>query len=96
MLDTAISCGICLVMRKIMTNDKTPCEKLVQMLGGNKQVWVRCPSKIIGGGERHWSRARLLNVIKDEATIKPIKHGGRIERVPLSVLRLWKSMNAKQ
>lgn len=88
--------GICLVMRKIITNDNTSHEKLLRLLSTSKQVWVRCPAKVIGGAEKHWSRARLLNVIKDEATIKPIKHGGRIERVPISVLRLWKSMNAKQ
>jgi len=83
-------------MSKNTTQDNHSETELLHMLNAGKQVWVRCPSKVIGGMEKHWSRARLLNVIKSEAMIKPIKHGGRVERVPLSVIKLWKSMNAKQ
>jgi hypothetical protein len=86
------------------TQDNFSHEQLHAMLSEGKQVWVRCPPNVIGGKDRHWARARLVNVIKKEALIKPIKHGGgmggkneaKLERVPLSVLRLWKSMNAKQ
>lgn len=83
-------------MSNIFTQDRKSTSELRQLLQSGRQIWVRCPSKVIGGMERHWSRARLLNIMHDQAVIKPIKHGGRIERVPLSALRLWKSMNAKQ
>jgi hypothetical protein len=83
-------------MSKILTQDSLPVEQLHQMLRSGSQVWVRCPSKIIGGMERHWSRARLVGFSRDNAIIKPIKHGGRLEKVPISTIRLWKSMNAKK
>ena len=83
-------------MRHISTNDNVSNDQLEKMLRSGMQVWVRCPARVIGGGEKHWSRARLVKLNRDGAVIKPIKHGGRLERVPLSTLRLWKSMNAKQ
>jgi hypothetical protein len=78
------------------TKDMKSHFEIWEMLRSGKQVWVRCPSKMIGGTEKHWARARIVNIVKSDALIKPIKHGGRLERVPLSMLKMWKSMNAKQ
>jgi hypothetical protein len=67
---------------------------LQNMLSEMSQVWVRHRKKAKGRAP-HWARARLISVAKDFAVIKPIKHGGRIEKVPLETIKLWNSMNSK-
>lgn len=67
---------------------------LRQMLRSNGQVWVRHKRK--ESSFPHWARCRLIDVVSEhEAVIKPIKHGGRLEKVPISSLKLWNSMNKK-
>jgi len=65
-------------------------EKLQRM---QQQVWVRVkPRK----GQPHWSRAVVLGMLGRQIRIKPIKHGGREEIVPVADVKLWKAMNSKQ
>lgn len=47
-------------------------------------------------GQPHWSRAAVLGVLGRQIRIKPIKHGGREEIVPIADIKLWKAMNSKQ
>lgn len=47
------------------------------------------------GRAPHQSRARLLELHDSYALVKPIKHGGRVEKVPLNTIKLWHSMNNK-
>lgn len=65
-----------------------------KMLSEYGQVWVRHQQKARGRAP-HWSRARLLLLKGDMAVIKPIKHGGRVEKVPVNTIKLWSSMNEK-
>lgn len=67
-------------------------ESMRKMLSTKQQVWVRHSAK---GRAPHKSRARLLGLCDEYAIIKPIKHGGRIEKVPVSTIKLWHSMNNK-
>jgi len=67
-------------------------ESMRNMLSTKQQVWVRHVAK---GRARHKSRARLLELYDDYAIIKPIKHGGRVEKVSVNTIKLWHSMNNK-
>lgn len=67
-------------------------ESMRKMLSSKQQVWVRHNAK---GRAPHQSRARLLELHDTYAIIKPIKHGGRIEKVPINTIKLWHSMNNK-
>lgn len=67
-------------------------EHMRSMLSTKQQVWVRHNAK---GRAPHQSRARLLELHDTYALIKPIKHGGRIEKVPINTIKLWHSMNSK-
>ena len=67
---------------------------LQHMLSEMPQVWVRHRKKAKGRAP-HWARARLLSISKNFAVIKPVKHGGRIEKVQLETIKLWNSRNGK-
>jgi len=69
-------------------------KELQNMLDANDQVWVRHKRK--DSSFPHWARCRLISIHSgSDAIIKPIKHGGRLERVPISTIKLWHSMNKK-
>lgn len=67
-------------------------ESMRKMLSTKQQVWVRHNAK---GRAPHQARARLLELHEGYAIIKPIKHGGRIEKVSVNTIKLWRSMNNK-
>lgn len=68
-------------------------ETLQNLLDRNNQVWVRHKRK--DASFPHWARCRLISVSSRDVIIKPIKHGGRLEKVPISSIKLWNSMNKK-
>jgi hypothetical protein len=68
-------------------------DEIDQLQRMRHQVWVRVkPRK----GHSHWSRAVVLGVLGLQIRVKPIKHGGREEIVPVADVKLWKAMNSKQ
>lgn len=72
-----------------MTNDISI---LSSLLAARTQVWVRYKN-LERGRAPHWARARLLSTDGGFAVVKPIKHGGRLEKVPISTIKLWHSRN---
>lgn len=65
---------------------------LSSLLATKAQVWVRYKN-LERGRAPHWARARLMSTDGSFAVVKPIKHGGRLEKVPVGTIKLWHSRN---